>query len=438
MSTRRQFISLLGGAAAAWPLAARGQQSAPVVGFLSSIAAGERPHHTEAFRQGLNDTGYAEGRNLTIEYRFADNRLDQLEPLALKLIARRVAVIAAVGGNNSALTVKRLTSAIPILFTSGLDPVTAGLVASINRPGGNVTGVSWFATELGSKHLEVLNELVPQAALIALLLNPTNPEGAFYERSAQEGARTLGRRLLVLKAASPAEIDAAFATVAEQRANAVIVSSDPFYTTRGRQLAVLAARHVVPMISSVREIAVAGGLLSYGNSVTDAYRRVGVIAGRILKGAKPAETPVDRATRFELVINIGTAKALSAANAAGPRRRGDRMRRREFITLFGGAAAGWPLGAQAQQAKVAQIGVLFIGLADTESFKKEVREGLRELGYVEGQNIAFEFRSAEGQLDRLPRLAAELVQLKVDVIVTLYVPPSLAAKDRVQSAISMA
>jgi putative ABC transport system substrate-binding protein len=309
MMRRREFITLLGGTAL-WPVAARAQPSMPVVGFLSSSAPGDRPHHTEAFRQGLNDTGYAEGRNLAIEYRFAENRLDHLEPLAAELIARRVAVIAAVGGNNSALTVKRLTSTIPILFTSGLDPVKAGLVASINRPGANVTGVSWFAAELGSKHLEVLNELVPQAVLIALLLNPNNPEGAFYEQSAQEGARTLGRRLLVLKAGSPHEIDAAFAAVAEQRANAVIVSADPFYSSRGRQLAVLAARHVVPMISTVREIAVAGGLLSYGNSVTDAYRRVGIIAGRILKGAKPAETPVDRATRFELVINIGTAKAL--------------------------------------------------------------------------------------------------------------------------------
>ena len=281
-----------------------------VVGFLSSIAAGDRRHHTEAFRQGLNETGYAEGRNLAIEYRYAENRLDQLGPLAADLIARKVGVIAAVGGNNSALVAKRLTSAIPILFTSGADPVKAGLVASINRPGANVTGVSWFSDELGGKHLVVLNELVPQAKLIALLVNPNNPEGGFYEQSAQDGARAFGRRLLVLKAGTPAEIDAAFTTLAEQRASAVIVSADPFYPTRARQLAVLAARHLVPMLSAPREIAVAGGLLGYGNSVTDAYRRVGIYAGRILKGAKPADMPVDRATRFELVINIGTAKAL--------------------------------------------------------------------------------------------------------------------------------
>ena len=232
-------------------MGARAQQ-APVVGFLSSFSAGDRPHHIEAFRQGLNETGYTEGRNLTIEYRFADNRVEQLEPLAADLIARNIDVIAAVGDNNSALVAKRLTSTIPILFTSGLDPVKAGLVSSFNRPGANVTGVSSFSAELGSKHLEVLNELVPQATLIALLVNPNNPEAAFYQQSAQEGARALGRRLLVLKAGTPQEIDSSFAIIAEQRANAVIVSSDPFYSGRARQLAVLAARHVVPMLSAVR------------------------------------------------------------------------------------------------------------------------------------------------------------------------------------------
>jgi putative tryptophan/tyrosine transport system substrate-binding protein len=309
MMRRREFITLLGGAVA-WPLAAHAQQAMPLVGFLSSVSTGDRPHHTEAFRQGMNETGYAEGRNVAIEYRFADHRMDQLRPLAEDLIARKVAVLAAVGGNNTALVAKTLTSTIPILFTSGLDPVKAGLVASLHRPEANVTGVSWFSAELGNKHIEVLNELFPQAALIALLVNPNNPEAEFYERSAHDGARAFGPRLLVLKASTPHEIDTAFATVAEQRASAVIVSADPYYTTRARQLAVLAARHVVPMLSAVREITVAGGLLSYGNSVTDAYRRVGTYAGRILKGAKPADMPVDRATKFELVINLGTAKAL--------------------------------------------------------------------------------------------------------------------------------
>ena len=282
----------------------------PVIGFLSSISAADRPHHTEAFRQGLNETGYAEARNVTIEYRYADNRMDQLRPLAADLIARKVTVIAAVAGNNTALVAKTITSTIPILFTSGADPVKAGLVASLNRPEANVTGVSWFSAELGQKHIELLHELVPKAELIALLLNPNNPEGAFYEQSAQNGARALGRRLLVLKAGTAPEIDAAFAMLAGQRANAVIIAADPFNTGRARQLAVLAARHAIPMVAAVREITAAGGLISYGNSVTDAYRRVGVYAGRILKGAKPADMPVDRATKFELVINLGTAKAL--------------------------------------------------------------------------------------------------------------------------------
>jgi ABC-type uncharacterized transport system substrate-binding protein len=309
---RRKFITLLGGAAVAWPIAARAQQAMPAVGFLSSISAVDRPHHTEAFRQGLNETGYAEGRNVTIDYRFAENRMDQLRPLATDLIARKVAVIAAVGGNNTGLVAKTLASTIPIVFTSGADPVRAGLVTSLNRPEANVTGVSWFSAELGHKYMEVLHELVPQAALIGLLVNPNSPEAAFYEQSAHDGARALGRRLLVLKAGTASEIDTAFATLAEQRANAVIIGPDAFYSGSGRarQLAVLAARHALPMISAVRELPAAGGLISYGNSVTDAYRRAGALTGRILKGAKPADTPIDRATKFELVINLRTAKAL--------------------------------------------------------------------------------------------------------------------------------
>ena len=308
---RREFITLLGGAAVGWPQAARAQQPGmPVIGYLSGISAGDRAHLTAAFRQGLNEMGYTESRNVLIEYRYADNQMDRLRPLAADLIARKVAVIAAVAGNNSALVAKALTSTIPILFTSGIDPVKAGLVAGINRPESNVTGVSWFHAELGSKLIEVLHELVPQAELIALLVNPNNPEGAFFEQSAQEGARVLGRRLLVLKAGTAREIDEAFATLAERRVNAVVIGSDPFYATRTRQLAVLAARYTLPMISGGRDYPMAGGLISYGNSVTDAYRRVGILAGRILNGAKPAEVPVDRATRFELVINLGTAKAL--------------------------------------------------------------------------------------------------------------------------------
>jgi putative tryptophan/tyrosine transport system substrate-binding protein len=258
----------------------------------------------------LNEIGYLEGRSITIEYRYADNRMDQPRPLAADLIARKVAVIAAVGGNNTGLVAKTLTSMIPIVFTSGLDPVKAGLVASLSRPEANVTGVSWFSAELGHKHLELLQELLPQAALIALLVNPNNPESEHFERSARDGARALGWRLLVLKAGTPRDIDEAFATLAEQGVNAVIVAPDPFLSTRSRQLAIVGARHAIPLMSSVRELPAAGGLISYGNSVTDAYRRAGIYAGRILKGATPPGMPVDRATKFELVINLGTAKTL--------------------------------------------------------------------------------------------------------------------------------
>ncbi|MCX7314946.1 MAG: ABC transporter substrate-binding protein [Alphaproteobacteria bacterium] len=307
---RREFITLVG-STAAWPVMARAQQAAmPVVGYLSGISASDRAHHTEAFRQGLNDAGYAVGHNVFIEYRYADNQMERLRPLAADLISRKVAVIAAVGGNNTGLVAKTLTSTIPIVFTSGRDPVNAGLVASLNRPEANVTGVIWFSGELGQKQIELLQEFLPRATLIGMLVNPNNPEGEINEQTVSEGARVLGRRLLLLKAGTASEIDAAFATFAEQRANAVIVGADPFYPTRARQLAVLAARHGLPMISAVRELPVAGGLISYGNSVTDAYRRVGVLAGRLLKGAKPADMPVDRATKFELVINLGTAKAL--------------------------------------------------------------------------------------------------------------------------------
>ncbi len=306
---RRDFIATLSGAAA-WPLAARAQPSIPVIGYLNGLAASDRPNLVEAFRQGLNETGYGEGRNVAVEYRYANNQSDRLEPLAADLIARKVAVIAAVGGNNSALAAKRLTSRIPILFTSGVDPVKAGLVASINRPEANVTGVSWFSGDLGSKHLEMLNELVPQAKVVALLIDPNNPEGGFYEQSARERAGAFGQRLLVLSAGTPDEIDAAFATLAKERASAVIVSAGPFYPARARQLAGLATRYSLPMLSALREMPEAGGLISYGNSVADAYRRVGIYAGRILNGAKPADMPVDRATRFELVINLRNAKAL--------------------------------------------------------------------------------------------------------------------------------
>lgn len=307
---RRELIRFISGAAA-WPLAAHAQRSAvPVVGYLSSLAASDRPILLSAFRQGLSETGYVEGQTVAIEYRFADNHIERLRTLAAELIARGVAVIMATGGNNSGLVAKALTSAIPIVFTSGVDPVKAGLVASLNRPEANVTGVSWFTAELGSKHVELLHELIPRAGLVALLVNPNNPESLPYEQGVRDGARGIGLELLVLNAGTASEIDAAFDELVRRRARAVIVAADPFYSARASQLVVLSARHAIPAIYSNREFTAAGGLISYGNSVSDAHRRAGVYAGRILKGAKPVDLPIDRATKFELTVNLRTAKAL--------------------------------------------------------------------------------------------------------------------------------
>ena len=309
---RRDFIATLGGAAV-WPLAARAQQQAaavPIIGFLTSLGRNDRPNLADAFRQGLNETGYAEGRNAIIEYRYADHQMDRLRPLAVDLIARKVGVIAAIGGNNTALVAKTLTTTIPIVFTSGLDPVSAGLVASLNRPEANVTGVSWFTVELAHKHIEVLNEPHSRSCADCGACGSEQYRRWILREIRPDGARVLGRRLLFLKAGTVGEIDAPFATLAEQRADAVIVGSGPYYGTRATQLAVLAARYAVPLLSANRDISVAGGLISYGNSVPDAYRRAGNLSGRLLEGAKPADIPIDRATKFELVINLSTARAL--------------------------------------------------------------------------------------------------------------------------------
>jgi ABC-type uncharacterized transport system substrate-binding protein len=309
---RREFFGLLGGAAAAWPLAARAQQPAtPVVGFLNGLSAGERPHLVESFRRGLGEAGYVAGRNVAVEYRYAENQPDRLQALAADLIARPVAVIAATGGNNPALVAKSLTTTIPIVFTSGVDPVRAGLVKSFSQPEGNVTGVSWFSVDLGAKHLELVHELVPAATLIGVVVNPRNREAALYEQPLREAAARLPRlQLEILKASTAGEIDAAFETLVQHKASAVIVASDPFLTARASQFALLAARNNIATVTGTRDLATAGCLISYGNDTADAYRRAGLYAGRILKGAKPADLPIDRATKFELIINMQTARAL--------------------------------------------------------------------------------------------------------------------------------
>ena len=302
---------LFGGAAAGWPFAVRAQQSViPVIGFLSGRSQDEASGDTAAFHQGLNEMGYVGGRNVVLEYRWAEGRNELLSDLAAELVRRQVAVLAAVGGNNSALAAKRATATIPIVFTSSADPIQVGLVASLNHPGGNVTGVSWFDTELGPKQLQLLSELVPNVTVAVLIVNPQSPEVADQRDTAQRAARALGWELHVIAASSVSEIDAAFTAANRQGANAVIISSDPFLYSRRKQIVALAAHHAIPTISGGREWVASGGLISYGNSVADAYRRAGLQTGRLLRGVKPTDLPVDRSTKFELAINLTTAKAL--------------------------------------------------------------------------------------------------------------------------------
>jgi len=311
MMRRRDFITLLGGAAAAWPLAARGQQPAiPVVGFLLGRAPEESADDTAAFRQGLNEMGYIIGRNVALEYRWNDGHDERLSELAAELVRRQVAVIAAVGGNNSAFAAKAATADIPIVFTSGADPIEVGLVTSLNRPGSNVTGVSWFNSESLPKRMGILGELVPNIKLVVLLVNPNMPELAGQPEAARQTAHALGWQLQVVETRSASEIDTAFAEAKRQRTDAIIVGAGPFFRIHRTQLVDQAARHGIPAIYGNRETVTGGGLISYGNSLPDAYRRAGLQTGRILRGAKPADLPVDRAIKFELVINLKTAKVL--------------------------------------------------------------------------------------------------------------------------------
>ena len=293
------------------PLPALAQRQAPkVLGFLSSRSPGESASVVEAFRQGLNDAGYVEGQNVLIEFRWADGQYDRLPAMASDLVSRQVALIIAAGGDRPALAAKAATSTIPIVFTGSDFPVEIGLVASLNRPGGNVTGASLFTSDLEAKKLGLLHEIVPKARLIAMLVNPTNPSADTAIADVQKAASALAQQILLLKASTERDIKTAVETAARQQAGGLLVAHDPYFLSRREQFVVLAARHAIPAIYEFREFVSAGGLMSYGSLITDNYRLAGNYAGRILKGAKPADLPIQRPTKFELVINLKTAKAL--------------------------------------------------------------------------------------------------------------------------------
>ena len=305
---RRDFIGVLGGAAASWPLATSAQQAAkPVIGFLRITSAEDSAHLAAAFRQGLKESGFIDGDNVAIEYRYADNHRDRVSALAADLIGRQVALIVTDQGAREA---KAATSTVPILFIIGADPVADGLVRSINRPGANVTGIVFFSSQLGAKRIELLRELVPTATTLGVLAFPASPEDRTERSQIEAAERTAGQHVFIADAVREGEIDAAFATFAEKRIGAVLVGSGPFFRSHKRQIVALAARYALPTCFSLREYVEAGGLMSYGTSITNAYREAGIYAARILKGAKPADLPVQQAVKFELVINLKTAKAI--------------------------------------------------------------------------------------------------------------------------------
>jgi putative ABC transport system substrate-binding protein len=306
---RRELILALGGAAALTPLAARAQQAMPVIGYLGTSSPDQDTHQLGALRQGLSETGYVEGQNVAIEYRWGQGQNDRLPALAAELVRLQVAVIA-LGGLPPALAAKAATSTIPIVFQMGVDPVEAGLVASLNRPGGNITGVSNLNVELGPKRLELLHELVPTATVIALLVNPTNPNAEGLTRDLRAAARTLGLQLHVLHASMEHDFDAVFASLAQLKAGGLIIGTDGILIRQSKQLGALSVRHAVPAIFQTSDFVAAGGLVTYGANLTDAYRQVGIYTGRILKGEKPADLPVQRSTKAEMILNLKTAKAL--------------------------------------------------------------------------------------------------------------------------------
>ena len=309
MIRRREFITLLGGVAAAWPLAARAQQaSVPVVGFVRSTSAADSTHLVTAFRQGLKEAGFVEGQNVAVEYRWADNQFDRLPALVADLLHRPVVVI--VGNFNSALAAKAATTTVPIVFTTGGDPISDGLVSSLNRPGGNVTGINFLGGVLGAKRLDLLRQIAPKAITIGVLVNPNRADTEAERRDVQAAAQAIGQQLVIVDVSSDRDIDAAFATFVQRQAGAVLVGTGSFFNSHRERTVALSTRHALPTSHSEREGVMVGGLMSYGSNIADAYRQAGIYTGRILKGEKPADLPVMQSTKFELVLNLKTAKAL--------------------------------------------------------------------------------------------------------------------------------
>jgi putative ABC transport system substrate-binding protein len=421
---RRQFIAGLG-SAAAWPVVARAQQPVvPVIGFLSAQSAEvDYKNVTVAFLQGLKETGYVEGQNVAVEYRYAENQFDRLPALAADLVRHRVAVIVA-GGNLPALAAKAATTTIPIVFVTAVDPVALGLVASLNRPGGNLTGSIDLQAELAPKRLQLLSELMPNTAVFGVLADPATVSTRSLIPDLKAAAHTLGRQLVVVYARTGSDLEAAFASLLQQRVGAVLVGSSNFYNRRTEQLAALAASHSLPAIYPYREFVPAGGLMSYGSSLGYVNHRAGIYAGRILKGEKPADLPVEQATRLELVINLKTAKALGLNIPETLLATADEViqtKRRAFITGLGSAAA-WPLAVWAQQGdRLRRIGILMVGDENDpvrKTYVPALTHALAGLGWTDGRNVRIDLRWAGSDPNRVRGLAQELVGLQPDIIVT--------------------
>src|SRR5262249_5716849 len=413
---------LLGSGVAGWPLAAGAQQPAmPVIGFLEIRSPETIIERLRAFRQGLKETGYVEGENIAMDYRWAE-QTERLPDLTAQLVRRQVAVIVTAGGFATALAAKDAPTTIPIVFAVSEDPVRLGLVASLARPGGNLTGVNLLSTELTAKRLELLREMLPRASRIAVLVNPANTVNTQTTlREVEAAGNAIGLQTQIVNAGTNREIDTAFAAFARERPDAVFLGQDAFFNGRRLQLANWAARHALPMTSGSRDICEVGGLMSYGSNIVDTYRQEGVYVGRILKGAKPADLPVEQSAKFELVINAQTARILGIEIPSTLIARADsnRMKRRAFITLLGGAAAAWPLAARAQQPAMPVVAFVHGGSSDASARNAlPFRKGLGEIGYVEGQDVTVEYHWLDGQYDRLPALMADLVRRRVAVIAT--------------------